>query len=403
MAGPPPLRRTRTGGRAGRTAATGALLVLTLLAAGIPATNPPTAGAAVTTVPARPARPALTGPTGPTGPTVTGPSPRPPVVRPKAPATIVLNWVGDIAFNTASGLPAGGLAQALAPVRSTLRSADVTLGNLEGTLSTGGTSKCSTLGSGNCFAFQAPPGYAGGLRASGFTVMNMANNHSYDFGARGQAQTLAALRRAGLAHDGLNGEITMLRVHGVRVAVIGFAPYPWANDLLDIPHAASLVRRARRRAQIVIVVIHAGAEGVAHDHVPYGSEYDFGEDRGNPRAFAHAVIDAGASIVVGSGPHVLRGIERYRGHMIAYSLGNFASFNDLGLGGLLSQSAILHVTLDVSTGRVTRGRLLAVRLVGAGLPRPDPAHSADGLVATLSREDFGSDHYRIAPDGAIRP
>ena len=179
---------------------------------------------------------------------------------------------------------------------------------------------------------------------SGFTVMNMANNHSYDFGASGQAQTLAALRRAGLRQDGLAGEITTLRVHGVRVAVIGFAPYSWANNLLDIPRAKALVRRARRRAQVVIVVIHAGAEGVAHDHVPHGTEYDFGENRGNSRAFAHAVIDAGATIVVGSGPHVLRGIERYRGHMIAYSLGNFACWHDLGLGGLLSESAILHVT-----------------------------------------------------------
>lgn len=160
--------------------------------------------------------------------------------------------------------------------------------------------------------------------------MNLANNHALDFGPAGQAQTITALSSAGIAHAGLPGEITLRRVHGLRVAVLGFAPYPWASPLLDLRAAGAQVRRARRRADVVVVVIHAGAEGANQAHTPHGEEFAFGEDRGHARAFAHAAINAGASIVVGSGPHVLRGIERYRRRLIAYSLGNFAGPNTLG-------------------------------------------------------------------------
>jgi hypothetical protein len=177
-----------------------------------------------------------------------------------------------------------------------------------------------------------PPGAAFGLRALGFTLVNQANNHSLDYGAAGRAQTVAAPRAAGIAHTGFPGEITVLRVHGLRVAFLGFAPYPYDAELLDVPAAQALVRRARRRAAIVVVIIHAGAEGPGALHVPYGPQYYLGEDRGDARAFAHAVIDAGASIVLGSGPHVIRGVERYRGRMVAYSLGNFVGYHTLGVG-----------------------------------------------------------------------
>jgi poly-gamma-glutamate capsule biosynthesis protein CapA/YwtB (metallophosphatase superfamily) len=316
--------------------------------------------------------------------------------------TVTLQWVGDIAFNTATGLPPGGLRAALAPVSRLLHGADLTMGNLEGTLSVGGASKCGSRGNGgSCFAFQAPPAYAFGLRDAGFDLLNQANNHAYDFGAAGQEQTLAALARAGLAHDGQPGEITLRRLNGLRIAVVGFAPYAWASNLLDIPGAQRLVRRAHRLAPIVVVIIHAGAEGADQLHTPYGTEYDFGEDRGNPRTFAHAVIDTGASIVLGSGPHVIRGIERYHHHLIAYSLGNFASWHTLGTGGVLSESAILRVTLNAN-GTLARGRWISIREDADGLPRPDPSNASAHLVAALSREDFAR-RYVISPSGRILP
>ncbi|MDQ6778903.1 MAG: CapA family protein [Actinomycetota bacterium] len=319
--------------------------------------------------------------------------------KPK-PRPVTIEWVGDIALSSERGLPPGGLTGALAPVRGMLRDGDLTLGNLEGTLSVGGSSKCgSRLGAGNCYAFQAPPAYAGQLRSLGFGDLNLANNHSLDYGPGGRAQTIGALSAAGIAHDGLPGEIAIRRVAGQRIAILGFAPYLYDANLLDIRAAQALVRRARRRASLVVVIIHAGAEGVNQLHTPYGPQYYLGEDRGDARGFAHAVINAGASIVLGSGPHVIRGIERYRGRLIAYSLGNFVGYHTLGGGGVLSESAVLRVTLGPG-GRVVRGRWIGIRLDG-GLPRPDRSDASAQLVRTLSRQDFGRGRFAIAPNGMI--
>src|SRR6478672_11222269 len=118
----------------------------------------------------------------------------------KAVKVFSLSWVGDIAFSSVQGLPAGGVRGAIGPLRAWL-AADVVTGNLEGTLATGGASKCggSGGGGGDCYAFRAPPSYARGLRRAGFDLLNVANNHAHDYGATGQAQTAAALRGAGIA------------------------------------------------------------------------------------------------------------------------------------------------------------------------------------------------------------
>ena len=160
------------------------------------------------------------------------------------------------------------------------------------------------------------------LRRAGFNVLNVANNHALDFGEQAQLQTLAALRAAHIAYDGLPGQITYVQAGAVKVAIIGCAPYPWAQSLLQIPAAQTLVRRAKKHADVVIVYMHAGAEGAAADHVTGRPEVFLGEQRGNPEAFAHAMIDAGAGLVFASGPHVLRGLQWFHGHVIAYSLGN---------------------------------------------------------------------------------
>ncbi len=317
----------------------------------------------------------------------------------RLPRAITLNWVGDLAISSARGLPPNGLESALAPVRSPLRDADLTLGNLEGTLSSGGASKCGGSSSGSCFAFQAPAAVAGQLRDLGFGLVNQANNHSMDYGESGREQTLEALRHYGMPYTGTPGQITTLSVRGVRVAFLGFAPYRYDADLLDIPGAVTLIRQARRQAEVVVVIIHAGAEGSDETHTPEGREVFLGEDRGDTRAFAHAAIDAGAAIVVGSGPHVPRGVEAYRGHLIAYSLGNFVGYRTLGMGGTLSDSGILHVTLG-PTGSLLAARWISVRLVG-GLPQLDPSNVSAKLVAALSVQDFPSDHFRIDGSGVF--
>jgi hypothetical protein len=320
---------------------------------------------------------------------------------PAAPvAPLTIQWVGDTVLGSSYGLPPDGARSTFDGVEPVLRRADLTVGNLEETFSTGGTSKCA--GSPHCFAFQAPPAYARRLREAGFDLMNLANNHAWDFGAGGQAQTLAALRKARVAETGLPGEITVRRVRGVRVAFLGFAPYPWAARLDDVPSARALVRRAAARADIVVVIIHAGAEGADADHVPRGGETFLGEDRGDSRRFAHAVVDAGADAVVGSGPHVVRGVELYHGRPIAYSAGNFAGYRNFGLSGRLALSAIVRLELDPD-GSFTGGRWISVRLAGPGLPRLDPGRGSLALVRDLSRDDFGAAGMRFTRDGTMRP
>src|SRR6188508_1523053 len=287
------------------------------------------------------------------------PKPKPAAVKkstgPKIPEGVVaIVATGDIVMGSTPNLPSDGGRSFFSDAETVL--ADVVLGNLEGTLSTEGGSKCGK-GSTNCFAFQTPPSYARWLQGAGFTVMNLANNHAYDFGAAGLRQTTDALAGVGLEWTGRPGQITVQKVAGIRVALVGFAPYPWAQSLTDIAAAKKLVRRAARSADVVVVTMHAGAEGSDRQHVKRGTELFLGENRGDSMRFAHAVVDAGADLVVGSGPHVLRGMEWYKGRLIAYSLGNFAGYDVFSLGGPLSTSAILRVTLD-GAGRFETGQLV---------------------------------------------
>ena len=320
----------------------------------------------------------------------------PPVVG-AAPVSVAV--AGDTVMGSLPyGLPPDGGASLFRQV-DPLLAGDVVLGNLEGTLSSGGGSKCGS-GSANCYAFQTPPSYARWLRQAGFTVMNLANNHAFDFGPGGQRQTVAALTRVGIRNTGRPGTMAVQTVKGQRVAILGFAPYAWADSLLDIARAKRRVQAAARSAQIVIVMIHAGAEGSDKTHVPSGDETFLGEDRGDSRAFTHAVIDAGADLVVGSGPHVLRGMEMYKGRLIAYSLGNFMGYEVFGLGGPLSTSAVLQASLNPD-GTLRSARIRPTVLVGAGVPVPGGA--AIPTIRSLSRSDFGSRAPRIADDGTVRP
>lgn len=286
-----------------------------------------------------------------------------------------------------------------APVEGELRG-DVVFGNLEGTLTDVSESpKCGPESS-ECFAFRAPPAYAEHLAAAGFTLMSNANNHSFDFGEAGEEETVQALRRAGIEQTGLPGQITVVPAAGKSLAFLGFAPYSNTPSLTDLQAAEALVHRAGEEADIVVVAIHAGAEGTDAQHVTGGEEEYLGEDRGNPEEFAHRAIDAGADLILGSGPHVLRGIEVYRDRLVAYSLGNFSGFHNFALEGALGESAVLHVTL-AGDGAFRGGRLASLRLVEAGQPVPDPEEAAARTVAALSTEDFGATAIGVGRHGRL--
>lgn len=316
-----------------------------------------------------------------------------------AQGTVRISAVGDLILGNTPDVPASPYAY-LGPVRRPIRwRADVVFANLEGTLTDRGASKCDENG-GDCFAFRNPPSFARAFRRTGFTVLNNANNHSHDFGQAGLAQTVRAIHRAGMAQTGLPGEINYVRVGGVTVGLLGFAPYANTANLLDLPTARRMIETAVRHADVVVVYMHAGAEGADRQHVTGTEEHFAGEDRGNPEKFAHLAIRAGADLVIASGPHVLRGMQFYRHRLIAYSLGNFANFHNFAGGGVLSDSAILHVTLTTS-GRFVSGQLLPVQLASGG--RAAPGGPSVSVVRTLSRQDFGATAARLGGRGAITP
>jgi Bacterial capsule synthesis protein PGA_cap len=317
-----------------------------------------------------------------------------------APATpVTIAAVGDMELGNTPDLPPDPTTY-LSGVTSAL-AAPIVFGNLEGTMTDATGSKCGSESS-DCFAFRVPPSYAQILRQDGFTVLNSANNHSHDFGAQGLADTTAALQAAGIVQAGLPGQIGLTSDGSTKVAFVDFAPYPDTNNLLDFATAKQLITQARAEADLVVVYMHAGAEGSDADHVTGQEETYVGEDRGNPEAFAHAAIDDGAALVLASGPHVLRGMEYYDGRLIAYSLGDFANYNDFSTSGTLDLSGILKVTLNAS-GTFGGAHFTSVVLSGDGQPSLDPSDAAAQFVNQLSQADFGANAAVIGPSGDLMP
>jgi hypothetical protein len=316
----------------------------------------------------------------------TTPSPSPSA---SANTIIEVGWVGDTTPGSMYGRAPDGGRALFAQVRDELRDPDLMIANLEGTYSEGGASKCDGSDSSACFAFQAPPSFAKALPWAGVDLVSLANNHAYDYFESGMEQTTHALEKNGVAYTGLPEQITTMDVDGVKVAAVAFSPYSWNASVNDIPAAQALVRRAADEADVVVVLMHAGAEGADLIHTPRGTEFAYGENRGDSRAFAHAVVDAGADLVLGSGPHVVRGLERYKHRLIAYSLGNFAGWDNFGLSGNLGLSGLLTVKVD-REGRIHGGRWLSLRLAEPGVPVVDSSDSSARLVDQLSAADFSS-------------
>jgi hypothetical protein len=318
-----------------------------------------------------------------------------------APAAISLSATGDIIMgNAPSRLPAKGGKGFFDGVREAL-AADLVMGNLEEPLTEDtGTGKCGA-NSTRCFQFRAPPSYAKHLADAGFELLNQANNHGYDYGPAGYENTQRALEAQDLQHTGAPGQITVVEVDGVRVAVAGFSSYVWSNSLIDIPAAKKVVAEAATRADLVVVQVHMGGEGADKTRVRPGTEMFLGENRGDPVRFSKAMIDAGADLIVGHGPHVLRGMEFYQGRLIAYSLGNFAGGGGtLSSNGRLGWGGVLKVSL-APDGSWAGGEFVSTLMNSAGKPTVDSARRGLGLVRQLSGTDFPRTGARFDADGTI--
>jgi poly-gamma-glutamate capsule biosynthesis protein CapA/YwtB (metallophosphatase superfamily) len=312
--------------------------------------------------------------------------------------------VGDVmlgsSFPDDSGLPPNDGADLLRDVTPLLQRGDIVFGNLEGPLVDGGKTKKCGKKIGTCYAFRVPTRYGGYLKSAGFTVMGLANNHALDFGLAGRASSRAVLDSLGILHSGEIDDVARLTTKGKRVALIAFATYPGTYNLLDLDDAIATVRQAKTEADIVIVSFHGGAEGSTHQHVLLGDETFLGEDRGDLRRFAHAMIDAGAQLVLGSGPHVVRGMEVYCGKLIAYSLGNFATYGSFNLNGENGVSLILEANIGAD-GSFQGGAVYPIRQERPGGPHLDANMSILPILRDLSQTDFPFTNVEVSENGRL--
>jgi len=315
--------------------------------------------------------------------------------------------VGDMMIGTnfpEGYLPPNDGAEIFSNVSSYLKDADITFGNLEGPICSGNasSSKCKNSAPGRCYAFRSPPSYVNHYKNAGFDLLSTANNHANDFGQDCRLETERLLNEVGISHSGRPGDIASIKSNGLTIAMIAFHTSRSSHYLNDLEMAKKLVQSQVSTHDIVIVSFHGGAEGSKAIHVPMGKEVFLGEDRGNLRQFSRGVIDAGADIVIGHGPHVLRGMEMYNDRLIAYSLGNFATYGRFNISGNKGLGIILEGTFD-SEGKFIQGKIISTKQTGKGVPIVDDSHLASDLVRRLSIEDFGETAIKVAQDGSIKP
>jgi len=329
-----------------------------------------------------------------------------PQINPRPRLVFSLAAVGDMMLGTnypdPKYLPPGDGSAILMEMEGYLQTADITIGNLEGTLlNEGGTPKrCGNPDA--CYAFRSPESYAQHFSNAGFDFLSLANNHSGDFGPIGRRTTKRRLEEYGIAYAGLMGtdEIAYRTFKGVRFAFIAFAPNSGTVDVRDISRARRLVEQADAEAELVIVTFHGGAEGKNAQHVTRQTEEYYNENRGNVYAFSHAVIDAGADAVLGHGPHVSRAMEVYKDRIIAYSLGNFATYGRFNLRGPAGVAPLLKFQMD-DTGRFLSGEIIPIYQTKPSGPKVDPQGRAIRIIADLSRQDFPESPLQVGSDGTL--
>ncbi|MGA7828901.1 MAG: CapA family protein [Geobacteraceae bacterium] len=237
---------------------------------------------------------------------------------------LVLTVVGDImlAGNASATFSREGYEYPFAATASILQASDIALGNLEAPIARTGLEF-----TGKKYRFKADPKAAMAIRKAGFSVLTLANNHIMDFGAQGLAETCENLKNENILFTGAGKNLAgarrpvVLEKHGQKIAFLAYSlTHPKAFYAgTESPGAApgsprffmEDIKKAKVFADYVVVSFHWGAEGAT-----FPKSYQV--------SVARMAIDAGADVVVGHHPHVLQGIERYKGRLILYSLGNYA-------------------------------------------------------------------------------
>lgn len=316
-------------------------------------------------------------------------------------ASLTIKAVGDIIPGT--NYPHNRLPQQkqqlFASVKGYLQGTDLLFGNFESTL-TNHPYPAKDTSRPNVFAFRTPPEYAKLLQEVGFDVLSVANNHSLDFHHTGFNDTMKHIETVGMKAVGDKNQILYLEQNNLKIAFIGFSNYDYHNSMNDLKTAAKLVKEADQTADIIIISVHGGAEGTSALRVKNETEYFYGENRGNQVLFAHTMIDAGADLILGHGPHVPRAIELYQGKLIAYSLGNFVGYRSLSTAAQLAYSLILQAEMD-SQGNFVKGKIIPVHLNNEGIPQIDQYFRSVELIRNLTESDFPDTPLLINRKGEI--
>ncbi|MBR1733000.1 MAG: CapA family protein, partial [Alloprevotella sp.] len=297
-------------------------------------------------------------------------------------------------------LPANGGRDLFRDAAPVLQRADVACGNLEGAMADGGAS--TKRGGANSYSFRMPTSYAPLLTEAGFDFLSLANNHANDFGPAGIASTERCLQEQGIGFAGIKGhpETSVKEIGGVRYGFCAFGHNRYTLRTQETAEVQRIVRGLRSQCDILIVSFHGGAEGARFKHLPNGTETFLGEDRGDLRRFARTCIDAGADLVYGHGPHVVRAIDLYKGKFIAYSLGNFCTPYGISVNGVNAYSPIIEVKID-GRGNFLEGQIHSlVQARGIG-PRTDAANGPAREIKALTEADVPQAALSIGADGRI--
>jgi len=290
----------------------------------------------------------------------------------------------------------------LAPVASYIQAADVAFGNLEGAFLDGGKPAKGCRDLSKCYLFRMPTRYAGAFKRAGFDLLSLANNHVGDFGVPAQTRARALLDSLGIRHAGLLAHPTdTLTVEGLRIGFCAFAPNNGTCQLNDYELLRRTVHQLKKENDIVIASCHMGAEGAKHTHVTKQKELFLGENRGNVYEIARVLIDAGADLVLGHGPHVTRAIDIYKRRFIVYSMGNFCTYGRFSLSGVSGLAPLLQlkVTRD---GRFVGGRVIATKQISPGGTLLDSDGRVIEEMRRLIASDIPSAEIELSTDGEIR-
>lgn len=318
---------------------------------------------------------------------------------------ITITAVGDLMLGTNypnnSYLPPNDGTDLLAEATPYLSKGDIVFGNLEGVILTGnGTPKrCSNPNT--CYIFKSPDHYIEHFKKAGFNLFSIANNHTGDFGEAGKKNTVKILKDNNIQFAGhLEYPSTIFEKDGIKYGFAAFAPNNGTVSINDIPNAVNIVKKLKKECDIVIVSFHGGAEGSSKNRITRTNENFLGENRGNPYQFARSVIDAGADIVIGHGPHVPRAVDIYKGKFIAYSLGNFATYARFNLKANSGYAPLLEVQLD-EKGNFIEGQIHSFIQIGEGIPTLDPNHAAAQEIKRLTTMDIPEAPLHISDEGKI--